>query len=103
MTYKIGVVGDKDSVSPFRLFGFDVQHGMTKTEIRKTIDEMAKNEYGVIYITEQCANLVPETIERYKGQLTPAIILIPSHQGTLGIGLEEIQNSVEKAVGQNIL
>jgi len=29
--------------------------------------------------------------------------LIPSHQGTLGIGLEEIQNSVEKAVGQNIL
>ncbi|MBF8808411.1 MAG: V-type ATP synthase subunit F [Enterococcus lacertideformus] len=103
MTYKIGVVGDKDSVSPFRLFGFDVQNYTSKNELRKTIDEMAKKEYGVIYITEQCANKIPETIERYKRQLTPAIILIPNHQGTLGIGVEEIQRSVEKAVGQNIL
>ncbi|HAY6985454.1 TPA: V-type ATP synthase subunit F, partial [Enterococcus faecium] len=29
--------------------------------------------------------------------------LIPNHQGSLGIGLEEIQKNVEKAVGQNIL
>ncbi|EOH85845.1 V-type ATP synthase subunit F [Enterococcus villorum] len=103
MTYKIGVVGDKDSVSPFRLFGFDVQHQTTKYELRKTIDEMAKKEYGVIYITEQCVQQIPETIERYKNQLIPAIILIPNHQGSRGIGLEEIQKSVEKAVGQNIL
>ncbi len=103
MTYKIGVVGDKDSVSPFDYLALMYSMVRQRLKSRKTIDEMAKNEYGVIYITEQCANLVPETIERYKGQLTPAIILIPSHQGTLGIGLEEIQNSVEKAVGQNIL
>ncbi|OJG83105.1 V-type ATP synthase subunit F [Enterococcus ratti] len=64
---------------------------------------MAKKEYGVIYITEPCANQIPETIARYKNQLIPTIILIPSHQGTLGIGLKEIQKSVEKAVGQNIL
>ena len=25
MTYKIGVIGDKDSVLPFKLFGFDVR------------------------------------------------------------------------------
>ena len=64
---------------------------------------MTKKEYGVIYITEQCVQQIPETIERYKNQLIPAIILIPNHQGSRGIGLEEIQKSVEKAVGQNIL
>ena len=85
MTHKIGVVGDKDSVLPFKLFGFDVRYGTTKQTVRQAIEEMAKNEYGVIYVTEQCAALSPETIE------------------SLGIGLEEIQKNVEKAVGQNIL
>ena len=103
MTHKIGVVGDKDSVLPFKSFGFDVRNSATKQEIRHAVDEMAKQEYGVIYLTEQCAKEIPETIERYKGQLTPAIILIPNHQGSLGIGIAEIQKSVEKAVGQNIL
>ena len=99
MTHKIGVVGDKDSVLPFKLF----RYGTTKQTVRQAIEEMAKNEYGVIYVTEQCAALSPETIERYKEQMIPAIVLIPNHQGSLGIGLEEIQKNVEKAVGQNIL
>ncbi|HAQ4398252.1 MULTISPECIES: V-type ATP synthase subunit F [Enterococcus] len=103
MTHKIGVVGDKDSVLPFKLFGFDVRYGTTKQTVRQAIEEMAKNEYGVIYVTEQCAALSPETIERYKEKMIPAIVLIPNHQGSLGIGLEEIQKNVEKAVGQNIL
>lgn len=55
MTHKIGVVGDKDSVLPFKLFGFDVRYGTTKQTVRQAIEEMAKNEYGVIYVTEQCA------------------------------------------------
>ena len=56
MTHKIGVVGDKDSVLPFKLFGFDVRYGTTKQTVRQAIEEMAKNEYGVIYVTEQPRN-----------------------------------------------
>ncbi|MGM9902989.1 V-type sodium ATPase subunit G [Enterococcus sp. 10A9_DIV0425] len=103
MTHKIGVVGDKDSVLPFKLFGFDVQYATSQQEVRKKIEEMVKKSYGVIYVTEQCAKMSPETIERYKETMTPAIVLIPSHQGAMGIGVAEIQKSVEKAVGQNIL
>ncbi|HJF20091.1 MAG TPA: V-type ATP synthase subunit F [Enterococcus columbae] len=103
MTYKIGVVGDKDSVLPFKLFGFDVRFATQAIEIRRAIEEMAKAEYGVIYVTEECAKEVPETIHRYDDQMTPAIVLIPSHAGSLGIGKKNIQERVEKAVGQNIL
>lgn len=103
MTHKIGVVGDKDSVLPFKLFGFDVHYATEPQEVRRVIEQMAKSAYGVIYITEQSAAMTPETIERYKESMTPAIVLIPSHQGTMGIGVAEIQKSVEKAVGQNIL
>lgn len=103
MTYKIGVIGDKESVLPFKLFGFDVREGIEAKSVRKTIDQMAKNEYGVIYLTEACAAMVPETIERYESQLTPAIVLIPNHKGSLGLGQQKVEDIVEKAIGQNIL
>ena len=48
MTYKIGVIGDKDSVLPFKLFGFDVRFVDTSAEIRQAIEEMADKDYGVI-------------------------------------------------------
>lgn len=103
MTYKIGVVGDRDSVMPFKLFGFDVRYANTSKQVRETIESMAKQHFGVIFITEDASELAVETIERYKSEVTPAIILIPSHNGTKGIGLKAIQDNVERAVGQNIL
>lgn len=102
MTYNIGVIGDKESVLPFKLFGFDVQYGTDEGTTRRTITKMAES-YGVIYITEQCAQLVPDTIEQYRQALTPAIVLIPNQQGSLGQGQASIQQNVERAVGQNIL
>ena len=92
MGYKIGVIGDKNSILPFKLFGFEVHHAISEMQVREAIETMAKNKFGVIFITE-----------RYKEQVTPAIILIPSHNGTIGIGLSEIEKNVEKAIGQNIL
>ncbi|MGX7030884.1 V-type ATP synthase subunit F [Vagococcus zengguangii] len=103
MTYKVGVIGDKNSVLPFKLFGFDVQIVTDGQTTRRTIEEMVQANYGVIYITEAFASLVPETIQRYETELTPTIILIPNHRGSLGIGKQNIQKNVERAVGQNIL
>ncbi|MHC5249026.1 V-type ATP synthase subunit F [Enterococcus sp. LJL120] len=103
MTSKIGVVGDKGSVLPFKIFGFDVRYGTDEKVTRKAIEEMAQADYAVIYVTEACAALVPETISRYETVMTPAIVLIPNHEGTLGISQDKIAKNVEKAVGQNIL
>ena len=74
-----------------------------KEEARKTVDTIARQNYGIIFITEQLASLIPDTIERYDNQIIPAVILIPSNQGTLNIGMDRINKNVEKAVGSNIL
>lgn len=103
MSHKIGAIGDKYSVMPFKLFGFDVRYASSAKHIRKSIEEMAASDYGVIFITEQASELAEETITRYKSLMKPAIILIPSHSGTEGIGKKAIQENVEKAIGQNIL
>lgn len=101
--YKIGVVGDKDSVLAFKALGIDVYPVSDIEEARKTVDTMAAKKYGVIFVTEQVAKDLEETIERYNRQMLPAIILIPSNQGTLNIGMKRISDNVEKAVGVNIL
>lgn len=103
MMNKIGVIGDKESVMPFKLFGFRVFYGIDAVVIAESLEEMIQEKYAIIYITEACAKLVPQQIEKTKQMITPAIVLIPDHDGSQGIGLGEVQKNVEKAVGQNIL
>ena len=101
--HKIGVVGDKDSVLAFKAIGIDVFPVVEVEEARKAIDKMAFNKYAVIFVTEQLAQHLEKTIERYNRELLPSIILIPSNQGSLNIGKKRISDNVEKAVGVNIL
>jgi V/A-type H+-transporting ATPase subunit F len=103
MFKKIGVVGDKDSVLAFKALGIDVFPVVNNDEARKIIDRLAINDYAVIFVTEQVAEGIQETIERYTREMLPAVILIPSNQGTLNIGMQRINDNVEKAVGVNIL
>ena len=77
MYKKIGVVGDKDSVLAFKAIGIDVFSVVEADEARIAVDRMAMNGYAVIFITEQVAVTIEETIERYNKQMLPAVILIP--------------------------
>lgn len=101
--YKIAVIGDKDSVLAFRALGVHVFTVTGANDARRIVDRLAKEEYGIIFITEQLAKDITETIERYNSEIIPAVILIPSNRGSLNIGLENINKNVEKAVGSNIL
>ncbi|PXW91827.1 V/A-type H+-transporting ATPase subunit F [Streptohalobacillus salinus] len=103
MAHKIAVVGDKDSVLPFKILGFDVFASATPRIARETIDRLAGEQYGVIYLTEAMAKEIPDTIKRYDAEVQPAIILIPNHKGSLNIGKGRIRKNMEKAVGQDIL
>lgn len=103
MSHKIGVIGDRNSVLIYRMLGFDVFFTSTDEEASQKLDELAENEYGVIYVTEQIAENIPETIQKYDDKILPAIILIPDHTGSRGIGKRRVQENVEKAVGQDIL
>ena len=101
--YKIAIVGDKDSVLAFKILGVDVYISLDAQESSKIIDRILIQGYGIIFVTEQVAKDIPETIKRYNSELIPAIILIPSNKGSLNIGLANIDKNVEKAIGSNIL
>lgn len=101
--YKVGVIGDKDSILGFKILGLSVFPVTLPEEATKTLNKMVRDEYAVIYITENIADKIMETIESYKSSKFPAIILIPGNQGTLGIGISSIKKALEKAVGADIL
>lgn len=101
--YKIAVMGDRDSVLGFRALGLEVFPCQEAAEARRTLHTLARTDYAVIYMTEQLAAQIPSEIERYKDNVTPAIILIPGRSGSLGLGSSALQSAVERAVGADIL
>ena len=44
-----------------------------------------------------------DEVAKYADQLTPAIILIPGKNGSLGIGKTAVKQSVERAIGADII
>lgn len=102
MANKIGVVGEKSVVIPFQLIGIDAFPVQNGEEARQTIQRL-EEEYGVIYLTESIAEKIPDTIAYYDTKPIPAIVLIPSSHGSLGIGQGRVHRNIEKAIGQDIL
>lgn len=101
--YNAAVIGDKDSVYAFSALGLSVFCTDDAEEAEKIINRLAKSDFGIIYITEGLADKIPECIDKYRYMSVPAIILIPGINGNTGAGLENLNLSVEKAVGSNIL
>ena len=102
-SYRIAVLGDKGSVLGFKALGLTVFPVETVEEARTTLHRLAKEDFAVIYLTEQYAAQMEGDIARYKDELTPAIILIPGKEGSMGIGMSNIKKAVERAVGADIL
>ncbi|MCQ2442271.1 MAG: V-type ATP synthase subunit F [Oscillospiraceae bacterium] len=101
--FKIAVLGDRESVLGFKALGLEVHSAETAAEAKKTLHALAKDgETAIIYLTEQYAAEMTDEIAKYKDQVTPAIILIPGKSGSLGIGMKNITDSVERAVGADI-
>lgn len=108
--YKLAVIGDKDSVVSFKVLGLDVypiefieNEEEMLHKIKKVIEHLVAKDYGIIFITEEYAKISKSIIDRYKAQTLPMITLIPSNRGSLNIGMNKIDENIEKAIGTNIL
>lgn len=101
--HKIAVMGDKDSILGFKAIGFDIYPSELKEESASLLIRLVGEGYALIYITENVASLIADEISSYRNNYFPAIILIPGSKGSLGIGMKSVKESVEKAVGADIL
>jgi len=102
--YKIGIIGDRDTVLGFMALGFTVEDVTNAEDAAKKLHAMAKSgSYAVIFITENYAVQMEEDVNRYKDMPLPAVISVPGQGGSTGYGMNNIRSAVERAVGADIL
>ena len=89
----------------FKALGLETFPVENLEEARQTLREITREEeqYAIIYVEENLAQGLSHEIDKCKDQPTPAIILIPGRDGSLGMGLQALNSAVERAVGTNIL
>ena len=102
---KIAVMGGRDTVIGFKALGLDTYPVYDADEAKHIFHQLTKSgsEYAIIYVEENLAQILSADMDRFKECATPAVILIPGRDGSLGLGLSALQAAVERAVGADIL
>jgi V/A-type H+-transporting ATPase subunit F len=99
---KIALISDKETGLIFKNLGIDDLEARTSEEASDILKEKSE-EYGIIFITEDLALQIADTIEEYSSSSLPAIIEIPSSKGPTGLGRMKMKRICERAVGADIL
>ena len=89
----------------FRALGLDVYPAEPETA-GAVFDSALRAEgqpYAIIYVTEELVRSLKDRIDAVKEAMVPAVIPIPSKNGSLGLGMNALTSAVERAVGANIL
>lgn len=100
---RIAVIGDKDSILAFKAVGAETFTASNVFEANERLKALTAGEYAVVFITEEIAELIPDTLKKLKTRTFPAVIPIPSGKGSTGLGMRGIKSDVEKAIGADIL
>ena len=103
MSDKMAVVGDKNSIFAFKAIGVEVFGADTEAEAKERIKYLAKENYKVIFITEDLAEKTEDFLDRYRVQPYPAIIPIPRGGESTGYAMTSLRRDMEKAIGADIL
>ena len=103
---RIAVIGGRETVMGFKALGLDTCPAANAQEAREALRHLpreSEEEYAIIYIEENLAAEMQNEIAKSKDSPSPAIILIPGREGSIGLGLQALHDAVERAVGTNIL
>lgn len=103
---RIGVIGGRETVIGFKALGlevFPVSNEREAQEVFRNLTRAEKQEYAIIYLEESYFEALAAEISKFNDCPTPAIILIPGRDGSLGLGQSALKAAVERAVGSDIL
>ena len=100
---KMAAIGPADCLRAFGALGIEVRAARTGEEAARALSDLAREQYAVIFITEDEAGRINDIIARYRRELFPAIILIPNASGASGLGMGNVRKNAAMAAGSDIL
>ncbi len=96
------MVGDRDSILGFKALGVSIFPAETKGEVISILRNLIEQEFKIAFITEQVAPDAETIADEMTGRTMPVIMMIPSNRGTMGLGMQRMQELVRKAAGADI-
>lgn len=91
--YRIGVIGDRESVLGFKAVGLEVFPCDSQQEAKKTFKNIAEDNFAIIYVTEAFYKGMAAEVAEYTDKRLPAVIPIPDKDGFPGHWHRERQES----------
>jgi V/A-type H+/Na+-transporting ATPase subunit F len=101
--YKIAIIGDRDTIIGFKLLGVSLFFSSNKDEVIGILDKLVKEEYAVIFVTEDIADQISGEIERLQKTSFASITIIPNKLEKKYLGMRILRKNIEKAMGTDIL
>ncbi len=109
--YKIGIIGDRSTVSGFIALGYTVYEAEDAESAGAILKRIAGptaggDEYAIIFIVDKFARELSSEIEKYSERMMPAVVVLPDAPSTengMSYGMSVIKQHVERAVGADIL
>ena len=114
-TYRIAIVGPRETIAGFALLGAHVVPVRTAEEAVEAMLRLKRETqtdetgierplYAIVFITEDLASgISPEDERKLARGALPAIIPLPSHEAASGYGQARLKRIVERAIGSDIL
>ena len=104
MSYKIAIIGSADAVAGFKAIGVDAFGIKTKEEAEQKVKKLYEStEYATVFITEDFVDQMKDFLKELPSKALPAIVAVPSQEGSTGAGLENLKKIVEQAVWSDTL
>jgi V/A-type H+-transporting ATPase subunit F len=101
MADKIAILGNQDAFLGFRALGVEVFK--PQGDPAAVLNDLAPEEYAVIFVGEDIAEEIPELIGERNRTTVQAVIVIPSGRQRSGAAAERIRQLVRRAVGADIM
>lgn len=101
--HKIAFIGDRDTLIGFKLLGISLFSTNQKDEAIEILNKLTKEEYAVIFVTEDIACQIVNEIEILQKTSFTSITVIPSKLEKKYLGQKILRKNIEKAIGTDIL
>jgi V/A-type H+-transporting ATPase subunit F len=100
----MAAMGSYDSVIPFQAIGIEavIIGDDNRNSVPQLVNKFARGEYAILFIEESLFDEFKDDVDAINESEALSVIPIPNQAGSLGIGVESIRRSTERAVGMDI-
>jgi V/A-type H+-transporting ATPase subunit F len=99
----IALIGEKELIIGFNLVGMKLFPVVNSEEAIKALKDCNKNNFAIVFITDNIAQKIIDKIEEYQKISSISICILPNRIKDTNLNINILRKNVEKAVGTDIL